>query len=128
MSVWKTRSKRRKTGGKVSISRKKRRFERGLEFLNTNIGKTASKKVRSKGGHVKAKALRAEFASVSDPKTGKAQKSKIVTVVSNPANPNYVRRNIITKGAIIRTELGEARVTSRPGQQGTITAVLVKAQ
>ena len=63
-------------------------------------------------------------ANVFNPKTGKVQLSKVVTVKSNPANPNYVQRNIITKGAIVQTELGVARVTSRPGQDGVVNAVL----
>ncbi|RLF79472.1 30S ribosomal protein S8e, partial [Thermococci archaeon] len=43
-----------------------------------------------------------------------------------PANRQYVRRNIITKGAIIQTEIGKAIVTSRPGQDGVVNAVLIK--
>jgi small subunit ribosomal protein S8e len=31
----------------------------------------------------------------------------------------------VTKGAIIQTEIGKARVTSRPGQSGAINAVLI---
>ena len=46
-------------------------------------------------------------------------------MVDNPANVNYVRRNIVTKGAVIETSAGRARVTSRPGQDGQINAVLV---
>ena len=38
---------------------------------------------------------------------------------------NYVRQNIITKGAVIMTDAGKARVTSRPGQSGSINAVLI---
>ncbi|MCK5560714.1 MAG: 30S ribosomal protein S8e, partial [Thermoplasmata archaeon] len=45
--------------------------------------------------------------------------------IENSANPFYVRRNIINKGAIIDTELGNARVTSRPGQHGMINAILI---
>jgi ribosomal protein S8E len=52
--------------------------------------------------------------------------SKIVTVKKNAANPNYVQRNIINKGAMIQTEAGLAKVTSRPGQDGNVNAVLVK--
>jgi len=37
-----------------------------------------------------------------------------------------VRRNIITKGAVIKTEKGPARVTSRPGQHGIINAILLE--
>jgi len=47
-------------------------------------------------------------------------------VVSSEANRHFVRRNIITKGAIVRTEAGDAKITSRPGQEGAINAVLIK--
>ena len=33
--------------------------------------------------------------------------------------------NIITKGSVIQTEKGKAQVTSRPGQHGVVSAVLV---
>ena len=59
-------------------------------------------------------------------KDGKIVKVKIKNVVDNPADKHLARRNIITKGTIIDTEKGKARVTSRPGQDGVINAVLVK--
>ncbi|MCI4362340.1 MAG: 30S ribosomal protein S8e, partial [Thermoplasmata archaeon] len=40
-------------------------------------------------------------------------------------NPNYVQRNIVTKGAILETELGLVRVRSRPGQDGVVNAVRI---
>ena len=46
-------------------------------------------------------------------------------VIENTANPNYVRQNIITKGSVIETEKGKAKVTSRPGQHGVVNAVLL---
>jgi ribosomal protein S8E len=52
--------------------------------------------------------------------------SAIETVVENTASGHYVRRNIITKGAVIKTAAGNARVTSRPGQDGVINAVLIE--
>jgi small subunit ribosomal protein S8e len=63
--------------------------------------------------------------SITDPKSGKSSSSKIIKVVENSANPNYVRQNIITKGSIIETEKGKAKVTSRPGQHGVVNAILV---
>ena len=36
-----------------------------------------------------------------------------------------MRRNTITKGAIVDTSAGLAKVVSRPGQTGTINAILV---
>ncbi|MCK5397870.1 MAG: 30S ribosomal protein S8e, partial [Thermoplasmata archaeon] len=59
-------------------------------------------------------------------KTGKSQHSRILTVTDNPANPNYVQRNIITKGALVETEIGVAKITSRPGQDSVVNAVLVE--
>jgi small subunit ribosomal protein S8e len=49
-----------------------------------------------------------------------------MNVEANSANPNYVRRNLLTKGAILKTEIGRARITSRPGQDGVINAVLLE--
>ncbi|MBW3022802.1 30S ribosomal protein S8e, partial [Candidatus Woesearchaeota archaeon] len=53
-------------------------------------------------------------------------KAKIKTVADSPANKHYVRRNIITKGAIVETDKGKAKITSRPGQDGTVNAVLIQ--
>ena len=69
--------------------------------------------------------LSAEYANVVDKKNKTIKKVKILTVKSNPADPNYVQRNIINKGATISTEAGDAIVTSRPGQDGAINAVLL---
>jgi small subunit ribosomal protein S8e len=52
--------------------------------------------------------------------------TEITNVVENPADPNYARRNIITRGALIETSEGTAKVTSRPGQDGQVNAVLVE--
>jgi small subunit ribosomal protein S8e len=38
---------------------------------------------------------------------------------------DYDRRGVITKGAEIETKIGLARVTSRPGGDGVINAVLI---
>ena len=71
--------------------------------------------------------LAAEYANVVvDQKKNIVQKTKIITVTTNPADPNYVQRNLINKGATIQTELGNAIVTSRPGQDGAVNAVLIK--
>ena len=64
--------------------------------------------------------------NVVDKKTNTVKKVKILTVKSNPADPNYVQRNIMNKGATITTEIGDAVVTSRPGQDGAINAVLLE--
>jgi small subunit ribosomal protein S8e len=69
--------------------------------------------------------MRARYANVADRATGTIRKVVIETVEENGANPNYVRRNLLTKGAVIRTEVGRARIISRPGQDGVINAILM---
>jgi small subunit ribosomal protein S8e len=59
---------------------------------------------------------------------GRTEKVEIERVVRNPVNVDYDRRRIITRGAIIATQLGEAVVTSRPGQDGVINALLLKSR
>lgn len=122
---WQGKSTRKYTGGRVIRSRGKKRFELGGDEANTHLGETIRKIERTLGGSEKPRLLRDATAIVIDPKTKTAKKVKIETVSGNPANVHYVRRNIITKGAIIKTELGPARVTNRPGQEGSINAVLV---
>ncbi len=68
--------------------------------------------------------LAVNHANVSD-NFGKTTKVEILRVIKNPANVDYDRRGVITKGAIIETPLGTARVTSRPGQDGNVNAILV---
>ena len=65
------------------------------------------------------------FDYASSPTTGKTEKAEILRVIRNPANVDYDRRGVITKGTVIETKLGLARVTSRPGQQGLINAILM---
>ena len=124
MALWQGRSRRKVTGGRYRSGQGKRKTEIGREQQITTIGKTVNKKVRTRGGNVKYRVLTTKLVNVYDPKKKKTVKTNIKTVISNPANPHYVRRNIITKGAVIETELGKAIVTSRPGQDGVINARL----
>ncbi len=126
MTKWHLRSNRKPTGGLLRANRKKRRADRGSEFLETKIGPKRVKVVRTKGGGAKLNLLTADSVNVADPKTGKIAKTKLLTVKENTANPNYVRRNVITKGAVVKTELGLAKITSRPGQDGVLNGVLVE--
>ena len=114
----------KRTEKKVDIG-SKRKFEIGRERHLTTIGPTKLKKVRTKGDNKKTRAKTTNVAYVVDPKNKKTTKTEIISVVENKANIHYVRRNIINKGAIIETKLGQAKVTSRPGQSGIINAILV---
>lgn len=118
--------KRKPTGGRKRRWRGKRAFEAGREPVETSLGELRQQFVRTMGGGVKVKLLSSDWALVTDQTAGKSSKSKILRVVRNPANVDYQRRGVITKGAIIETEQGQARVTSRPGQDGVINAILVE--
>lgn len=126
MTVWHGRSGRKFTGGKIVIIRKKRKYELGRMPILIKIGKEARSKLRMKGGRIKISATSVDFANVLNPATKTTKKVKIMDVLENPANPQLVRSKIITKGAVIKTELGNARVTSRPSQHGVVNAVIVE--
>ncbi|MEE8322411.1 MAG: 30S ribosomal protein S8e [Candidatus Bathyarchaeia archaeon] len=119
------RKKRKITGGRKWPYRGKRTFEMGREPVETELGDPVKKIVRGKGGQMKKKLLKAEYANVSDPSSRRTEHVKIIRVLRNPVSIDYNRRNIITKSAIIETSLGEAIVTSRTGQDGVINAVLL---
>lgn len=126
MVVTHHRSKRKPTGGRYKkLYRAKRNFETGSNPTLTKVGETSKKTVRTKGGDTKQRFLTTDTANVFDPKLKIYKKAKIKTVLENPANRHYVRRNILTKGTIIDTDAGKARITSRPGQEGTVNAVLI---
>ena len=117
--------KRKLTGGKKRAYRTKKIYESGGYPAETILGESKRKIARTKGGNTKVKVLTEKFASVTDPKTNTTAKTEIVRVVSNGANVDYNRRGVITKGAQIETKLGLAKVTSRPGNDGVVNAILV---
>lgn len=120
--------KRKPTGGRSRPWRGKRKFEQGGPPAETKIGERYAVTRRVRGGGVKTHLLSANTAQVSDPTTGNTRTVKILKVVENPSNTDYDRRGIITKGARIETELGTAKVTSKPGQDGVVNAVIVEGK
>ena len=126
MTRWNIDRGKKITGGRIRLHRKKKKFQRGSIPLLTEIGKEKKKIKRTRGSNKKVKLVKTEFANIFDTKTKKSQKLKILDVIKNPSNPQYVRRGIMTKGCIIKTELGEAKVVSRPSQDGVVNAVLVE--
>lgn len=125
MAVWQGKSARKPTGGRHIQARSKRRFEISREKQNTRLGTASTRQYRGRGASVKTGVLVAEYANVVDKKAGTVKKVKILNVIENPADPNFVQRNILNKGAKIKTEAGLAVVSSRPGQDGAVNAVLV---
>lgn len=125
MTIFQGQARKKFTGGKLRSSRSKRRYELGREPTLTRIGPQSARKVRTMGGNVKVALMKGDSANVFNPKEKVTRKMKIITVKENPSNPHYVQRNIMNRGTIIMTEAGAARITSRPGQDGVINAVLL---
>lgn len=125
MVIVQSRSKRKVSGGRYTSTLSKRKHMVGGRPSLTKVSeKDHKKEVRAKGGNSKTKLLEANSVNLLDPKTGKTMKATVQKVAENPANRHFVRRNILTKGTVIETDKGNARVTNRPGQEGYINAVL----
>jgi len=125
LSVWHgDQHKRKDSGGRKIANRKKRKYEKGFFPAETTLGKPKSRIIRKHGGNEKIRLLAVNQVNISEV-SGKTAKVKILRVIKNPANVDYDRRGVITKGTIIATPLGDARVTSRPGQDGIVNAILV---
>lgn len=120
-------TKRKPTGGRSRPFRGRRAYERDSYAIEPLVGETARRLFRRRGGSVSAGVVFSDVANVSDSK-GRAIKSKIIRVKKSPANRDYERRGVITKGAVIETEAGEAVVTSRPTDDGVVNAVLTKSK
>ncbi|MDR0900766.1 MAG: 30S ribosomal protein S8e [Methanobrevibacter sp.] len=126
MAISQGKSTRKLTGGRYIANRGKRKAELGREPADTRLDEKRLRKIRTRGGNEKLRLAGENKINLVNPDSNKAEKVDIITVLENAANPNYVRRNIITKGAIVETSSGKARVTSRPGQDGVINGVLIK--
>lgn len=118
------RSNRRVSGKKYNDIRKARAMDMAGIPAFTAIGKERLKIKRVRGGNSKKQLLSAQSVFVTV--NGKVEKYEISTVEVNPANINFTRRNVITKGTIVKTNKGSVKITSRPGQTGTLFGVLVE--
>lgn len=118
---------RKLTGGRKVAMRGRRKFEIDRYPHEAVVGPTQIVPRRTRGNNNKVSFKTAEFANVIDQENRKVTKFKILRVTKNPANRDYERRGVVSRGAIIEIENGTARVVSRPGQDGVVNAVLLKA-
>jgi small subunit ribosomal protein S8e len=112
------------TGGRRKPLRSRRKYELDRYPNEAVIGNqvTVTRKVRGKN----IKSAIKTIDSVNLAIDSKVKRVKIIKVLENATNNDYQRRGIISKGAILETEAGKCRVVSRPGQHGTVNAILVK--
>lgn len=118
---------RKLTGGRKVAMRGRRKFEIDRYPNEAVVGPSQVVARRIRGNNNKVAFKSAEFANVIDQENRRVTKSKILRVTKNPANRDYERRGVVSKGAIIESESGTARVVSRPGQDGVVNAILIKA-
>ena len=126
MSIWHGEKGRKPTGGIIHIARKKRKYELGSLPVYTKIEKDKKVVKRTKGGKFKIKSYSLEFANVLDKKTNQTKKVKILDVIEHLDNPLLTRGKIITKGCVIKTEIGNAKVTSKPSRHGVVNALKIE--
>lgn len=119
----------RGTGGKRKGKQSdKKKAHYGRSFASTRVSEKEEKRTfKGRGNTAKIKLKKAVYVNVITEK-GKTSKKAKITAVLESHNPEFVRRNIITKGTIIQTELGKVKVTNRVGQDGIINGILVASK
>ena len=115
---------RKISGGKYKKARKKKLYELAGQKRIVKLGEKKTKIMRGRGGQQKMVSLSQNTINVI--KNGKAKKVNIKTVIETPSNRFLARQNILVKGAIVQTDLGRARITNRPSQEGNIQAKLIE--
>jgi len=112
------------TGGRRHPLRSRRKYEMDRFPNEALIGEqiTITRKVRGKNVKTAIKTIDSVNLAIDS----KIKRVKIIKVLENATNNDYQRRGIISKGAVLETEAGKCRVVSRPGQHGTVNAILVK--
>ena len=124
MAQWHGISRRKSTGGRRVAARGKRSTEISSEKQFALIGEPKRKIYRKTGGNT-SRGLGDVYKRQVNGKDGKSSIATITNVIKNDANPNYIRRNILTKGAVVDTDKGHVKITSRPGHDGVLNGVVL---
>ena len=117
--------KRKMTGGRRVPYRSRRSSETDGYPVETSVGPQLTRLRRVRGASTRVVLRSTEYANVIDPRANKTVKSKILKVVAKTASGDYQRRGVLTKGAVIETEAGKAKVISRPSQHGVVNALVL---
>lgn len=117
---------RKITGGKYHKFKKKRKHSLSRNERKVKLEERKTKSIRERGGSKKLVLLSENYANVLDPKTKKSKKVLIKNVLETPADRFLARQNILNKSGIIETEIGKAKITNRPSQEGMVQAILMK--
>jgi small subunit ribosomal protein S8e len=126
MVIIQSKSKRKPSGARYkSKIIKKRQHLVGRIPAMTKIGVKRIQPIRARSAQIKSRLLSVEKVNLYDPNTKKHSVEDIKNVNDSPADKNFIRRKIMTKGSIIETSKGNAKITNRPGQDGAVNATLI---
>lgn len=96
-----SRHKRRATGGRMPIHKKKRKFEMGRVPTMTKLGAKKIINVRGRGGNVKRRALRNDHGNFSWGSEAMSAKTRVLDTVYNATNNELVRTKTLVKNTIV---------------------------
>ena len=96
-----SRHKRRATGGRMPIHKKKRKFEMGRVPTMTKLGAKKIINVRGRGGNIKRRALRCDQGNFAWGGEAMAAKTRILDTVYNATNNELVRTKTLVKNTIV---------------------------
>lgn len=99
-----SRHKRRLTGGRMPIHKKKRLFESGRPSAMTKLGEKRVRRLRVRGGNYKFRALRLNEGNFNWSSEGIAKKTKVLDVVYNASNNELVRTKTLVKNCIVQID------------------------
>ena len=126
MVIVQKRSLRKPSGARYKLAPTKRVHQRGSAAALTVVGDRRVVTRRVKGGEEKNRSLKAKVVNVFDPAKKQYVQATITNLAENAANRNFVRRNIMTKGCVVHTDIGKVRITNRPGQEAALNGVKVE--
>ncbi len=115
---------RKTSGGRYKKPKKRKLTGRQNQSRIVKIGDAKTKLLKGRGGNTKLVSFFNNAVNIVI--KGKSKKSLIKNVLETPSNTFLARQNILVKGAIIETDLGKAKITNRPSQEGNIQAKLIE--
>lgn len=96
-----SRHKRRATGGRMPIHKKKRKFEMGRVPTLTKLGARKITLVRGRGGNLKHRGWRLDHGNFSWSSEACTRKTRVIDTVYNATNNELVRTKTLVKNAIV---------------------------
>eukprot|EP00656_Telonema_subtile_P047458 TRINITY_DN5452_c0_g1_i4.p1 TRINITY_DN5452_c0_g1~~TRINITY_DN5452_c0_g1_i4.p1 ORF type:complete len:175 (-),score=43.84 TRINITY_DN5452_c0_g1_i4:49-573(-) len=96
--------KKKVTGGKTKIHRKRRTNEKGRLAANTKLGGKRVAPVRVRGGNYKMRGLRLDTGNFSWGSEAIAQQARILDVVYNATSNELVRTKTLMKNCIVSVD------------------------